>query len=227
MRPSARSGAPGAPAADRSRSAPRGRACGRRVTRASAAGSIATTRASASASIFCACSTCEKNSALWPTPDRSPRRRNPLRPQEREHCGMLGEVLRNAQRIPRAARPRVPGSRRSGSTLTPHRPGRRDVREQSRVETVRLARPERSRLRRGRHSQVRPSGSRASQPAGSTGRACAYSDARFCGSGGRDGAPTPVGPDSWRESRRGNRRRAARPAVPASLAPMPPAESAL
>jgi hypothetical protein len=24
---------------------------------------------------------------------------NPLRPQERENCGMLGEVLRNAQRF--------------------------------------------------------------------------------------------------------------------------------
>ena len=166
FRPSARSGAPGVPAADRSRSAPRSSRCGRRVTRASAAGSIATTRASASASIFCACSTDAKELRAVADAGRGVRAgATASRPQEREDRGVLGQVLRNAQRF-RTPRDLVsPRSRRSGSALSAaSRRGSRDVREQRRVETVRLARPERPGS--DGSAQPGPTGGKPRKPAG-------------------------------------------------------------
>ena len=67
-----------APAADRSRSAPRARPAGRRVTRATR-GRLHRddARVRQRVDLAAPAARCAKNSALWPTPVRSPRRRTP------------------------------------------------------------------------------------------------------------------------------------------------------
>ena len=192
---------------------------GRRVTLATAAGSIATTRASASASTFVRLQHMrEELRAVARRRTSSPQQPNALRAQQREHGGVLGEVLRHAQRFRMAAKPRDPReSPISISVRASARHGSRDVREQRRIERVRLGRPERSRS--DGPAKPGPTASAPPEPARAIDRFGVRIQGREVGGKRRQGA-LRNSHRRLRSRRRGYCRRAARRAAPASSAPI-------